>query len=88
MWESVGLLRDGEALSKAAVTLDQWRHTLDSADAALGDESASRMANLTTVGSLIARAALRRTESRGAHFRADFPAKDDLHWKIHVAESR
>ena len=88
MWESVGLLRDGAVLSKAAATLEQWRHALDSADAALGDEKASRIANLATVGSLIARAALRRTESRGAHFRADFPAKDDLHWKIHVAESR
>jgi L-aspartate oxidase len=88
MWESVGLLRDGGALSKAAATLDRWCHALDSVDAALGDESMSRMANLATVGSLIARAALRRTESRGAHFRADFPGKDDLHWKIHVAESR
>jgi len=33
-------------------------------------------------------AALRREESRGAHFRADFPARDDLHWKFHIAEFR
>jgi L-aspartate oxidase len=42
--------------------------------------------NLTTVALLVARAALRREESRGGHFRADFPARDDLHWTIHMAE--
>jgi L-aspartate oxidase len=39
-----------------------------------------------TVGLLIARAALRREESRGSHFRADFPSRDDLHWRTHVAD--
>ena len=31
-------------------------------------------------------AALRREESRGGHFRTDFPQRDDLHWKIHIAQ--
>ncbi|MEQ1575308.1 MAG: hypothetical protein ABL993_13800, partial [Vicinamibacterales bacterium] len=31
-------------------------------------------------------AALRREESRGGHFRTDFPALDDLHWKRHVSD--
>jgi L-aspartate oxidase len=39
-----------------------------------------------TVGLLVARAALRREESRGGHFRADFPKRDDLHWKVHMVE--
>ena len=35
---------------------------------------------------LIARAALRRTESRGGHYRSDFPQRDDIHWRIHVVD--
>ena len=45
-----------------------------------------RVAALVTVGWLIARAALRRHESRGAHFRADAPARDDLHWKKRISD--
>jgi L-aspartate oxidase len=44
--------------------------------------------NLVTVARLIARAALRREESRGGHFRADFPERDDRRWKVHVVEVR
>ena len=47
-----------------------------------------RRFNLLTVARLIARAALRREESRGGHFREDFPARDDLHWQVHLVGRR
>src|SRR5258705_367363 len=45
-----------------------------------------RVRSIVTVGLLIARAALRREESRGGHFRTDFPNRDDIHWRKHVSD--
>jgi L-aspartate oxidase len=88
MWRSVGLFREREALRVAVQALEvAHRHLQDTlASTAVLDVEEWRRANLLTVARLVARAALRREESRGAHFRADFPARDDLHWKIHVTE--
>jgi len=44
-------------------------------------ESALSVRNLALLGRIVALAALRRTESRGAHFRVDFPDTDDVHWR-------
>lgn len=84
MWRHCGLLRDHDGLTLAVTTLDGWRR------AAADDRTASDVAlrALVTVCWLVARGALDRTESRGGHARADFPQRDDLHWKAHVTESR
>jgi len=89
MWRQVGLLRDRDSLQSAVTTLEAWDAACHARRAALGDADAAvrRTANILTVGLLVARAALRREESRGAHFRTDFPARDDVHWTRHVAES-
>jgi len=79
MWNSVGLWREEALLQTAIEALDEWY-------AALGDDR-SRIAALVTVGRLMARAALRREESRGCHARADFPARDDVKFRIHLGDS-
>jgi L-aspartate oxidase len=73
MWERVGLLRRREGLERALAEFDQ----ISRASLSL----ASR--NFLTVASLIARSALWREESRGAHFRLDYPRTDDEHWRVH-----
>ena len=80
MWNSVGLWREAALLQTAVEALDEWY-------AALGDDR-SRVAALVTVGRLMARAALRREESRGGHARADFPARDDIKFRIHLGDIR
>ena len=85
LWRDVGLFRDGPRLARALEKLEAW----NTAVAAPAPAAATvRLASLVTVGCLMARAALRRTESRGAHFRSDFPERNDIDWARHVTESR
>ena len=85
MWRDVGLFRDGPRLTGALETLVEWSAAVTTAAT---DPEAARLASVVTVGSLMARAALRREESRGAHFRSDFPERNDIDWARHVTESR
>ena len=88
MWRHVGLLRDRVGLEQANATLACWWSALRGVGAAptTADRDRRRLDALVTVGMLIGRAALRREESRGAHFRSDCPRRDDIHWKLHVAD--
>jgi L-aspartate oxidase len=88
MWRQVGLLRERIGLEQAAATLGSWWAGLRARDSASdpADRGVRRLEAIVTVGLLIARAALRREESRGGHFRCDLPTRDDIHWKFHVAD--
>ena len=90
MWRAAGLFRTREQLETAVVALDQAHAAGKAAIGRAGAKEADewRRFNLVTVARLIARAALRREESRGGHFRADFPEKDDLHWRVHLMDQR
>ena len=73
MWERVGILRSRESIGRALFEFEQI------ARAPLA--RASR--NFLNVATIIARCALWREESRGAHFRTDYPERDDQHWRVH-----
>jgi L-aspartate oxidase len=68
MWEKVGLVRDEAGL---AFAVDGLRRL-----AAAHPQASGEARNLLGVGRLLAAAALERRESRGGHFRTDFPAPD------------
>jgi L-aspartate oxidase len=87
MWRGAGLFRTRAGLSDAVAELDRsYADTLAAMNRGVANAEAWKRFNLLTVARLIARAALRRQESRGGHFREDFPARDDLHWRIHLAD--
>ena len=79
MWNAVGLWRERDPLQHAIAALDGWY-------AALGTDRGS-LASIVTVGRLMARAALRREETRGSHARADFPSRDDVKFRIHLGDN-
>jgi succinate dehydrogenase / fumarate reductase flavoprotein subunit/fumarate reductase flavoprotein subunit len=83
MWRSCGVVRDEAGLRAAAQGLSR----LSERSAAVGVpgppaanyawQEALDVVNQLTVADLVVRSALLRTESRGAHYRADFPKSDD-----------
>ncbi len=83
LWEKVGIRRDGPGLTQAAATLASWEAALP----APADRPTHELANILLTGRLIAEAALRREESRGAHFRTDFPEPRE-EWKRHIVFRR
>ena len=87
---AAGIYRDGDTLAKAADKLRELRER--AAVAALDDASRTFNTELTTALELtgmidlaeaIVHSALRREESRGAHQRTDFPARDDERFLAH-----
>jgi succinate dehydrogenase/fumarate reductase flavoprotein subunit len=80
MWEKVGIVRNGADLRAAISELQSLRERLEDVNAsgirAFNSEwnEAINVINLTLVAEMIARSALLRAESRGAHYRTDHPA--------------
>ena len=87
MWRDVGVLRARPSLERAVVRLQAWAGAVAATRrSGRRDRGVRQVESIVTVGLLIAKAALRRTESRGCHFRTDFPARDDLHWKKRISD--
>ena len=87
MWTQVGLIRDRAGLDAAVRAFDaDWRWLAARPPAATVDEA--RLASLIMEGGLMSRAALRREESRGGHYRSDFPSRNDAEWGFRMAERR
>lgn len=85
MWDDVGVLRTEESLNQGMRKLDQHAADLRSVGLADGDRAFNltwhdwlNLENLIEISQVIATAALAREDSRGAHFREDFPETGDL----------
>jgi L-aspartate oxidase len=78
MWEKVGIVREEQGLKRALVELDE----------VAARQLNTRSWNFVTLARLIATAALARRESRGAHYRSDYPDRDDENFGHHTLQRR
>ncbi|HZY91288.1 MAG TPA: L-aspartate oxidase [Thermoplasmata archaeon] len=84
LWERVGIVRQGPGLASAAQELETLARRVEPASP---QDLPGSTAHAVLSALLITRAALARPESRGAHFRADFP-QPDAAWKVHLGLGR
>ncbi len=84
MWELVGILRDQDGLEKARHILETWE---EQNKAGLNVEDLE-FGNMLCIGLAIIQAALAREESRGGHYRSDFPQRLDHIWQKHSVQNK
>jgi fumarate reductase (CoM/CoB) subunit A len=91
MWRDVLVEKDAEKLARARAFVERQRGQLDG-DVVIGEPFDLALAfeqrNLLDVAEVILRAAELRTESRGSHVRADYPARNDAEWMTNVFVTR
>ena len=103
MWRNVGIVRDGQRLSESLEIIAFWgRYVMDKefyseswahrppdvlGSAAGAGRRGWEVQNMLTIAYLVAELALRRTETRGVHYRQDFP-NTDPHWARHQTVRR
>jgi L-aspartate oxidase len=80
MWRNVGVARTGQPLDETIEIVDFWgRYVLDKG---FFHPSGWELQNMLTTALLVADSAARRTESRGVHYRTDYPDADPA-WRRH-----
>jgi L-aspartate oxidase len=84
MWQNAGLLRDAPGLRAARSELKQICAQLPAGI----DRSSLELRNLHAISELIVHSALAREESRGAHYRNDFPLREDARFQKHSLLSK
>lgn len=86
MWEKVGIIRVGWELKQALEEIVRLREDLSGVGVSdfLNLMKVVELKNLLDVAEMIIRPALSRQESRGAHYRSDYPRRDDEDWRFNL----
>jgi len=86
MWRNVGIVRIAEDLAEADALIEFWQSYV--LDKVFDQPAGWELQNMLGLGRLMAHAALVRTETRGVHYRSDYPDRDDAHWQKHILVRR
>jgi succinate dehydrogenase/fumarate reductase flavoprotein subunit len=83
MWEKAGIIRDGTGLEKALARLGELEAQAREKEAGAGRlwREALELRFMLTVARAVLLSALARQESRGAHYRRDYPSPDEQNWR-------
>lgn len=81
MWGNVGIVRFKNKVIEAIKELEKIETKFNIVSI---NKDINEIRNMALIGKLVAKAAIDRQESRGAHFRTDYLLKDDKHWKKHL----
>ncbi len=82
MWDGAGVIRDAGSLEKVLSRIEELKWSgIDSHRENIGDlKKYLEFQNMLLLSDMICRTALLRTESRGSHYRNDFPEEDNINW--------
>ena len=81
MWRNVGIRRDREGLQAAQSQVEFWNRYVATRE--FDQQQGWELQNLLQVARMMISAALQREETRGVHYRSDFP-ETDLDWTKHL----
>ncbi len=84
VWKDAGIIRNGRDLKEGLDALA----ALEPAQSAEPSRSARELRHIWQLAQLIVRSALAREESRGGHYRGDFPFRDDEKFRKHSLVTR
>jgi len=88
MWDYVGIIRNEENLNLMLRKLGQLETRIDDLSVKGINVRLLELKNMVLASKLIVRAALVREESRGTHFREDYPQSDNKNWLKHICLER
>jgi succinate dehydrogenase/fumarate reductase flavoprotein subunit len=90
MWDNAGIVRTADGLEEARAAIKRWREDLAGLRGGTSEAEIERrsLEIRLSLSEMVCRAAAEREESRGVHYRKDFPKQDDENWLKNICFQR